>query len=134
MRSAALALVLTACAALEPEPLPPRGEALVIVDTDLPVPLVVSRLRIDVTTEDGRWIASRDDVRADPQDWPASFSVYEDDPETPRALLVRMRAYPDARTVPYAGAARLEGGPTPSTEPDEAVTVDRTIRVPLVFG
>ncbi len=111
----------TSCDALAPGPLPPRGEVLVVVDTDLPVPLVVSRLRIDVTTEDGATVASRDDVRPDPRDWPTSFSVYTDDEVTPRSLLVRLRAYPDARVV--------AGG-----EPDPAVTVDRTVTVPLRFG
>lgn len=93
------------------------------------MPRVVSRLRVDVTTEDGRLVATRDDLRADPQDWPASFSVYEDDPDRPRALLVRLRAYPDARIVPVSG-----GEGTVASEPDPTVTVDRTIRVPLVFG
>ena len=34
--------------------LPPFGEAVVVVDTDLPVPRVVSRLRVDVFAN-GRW-------------------------------------------------------------------------------
>jgi formylglycine-generating enzyme required for sulfatase activity len=131
----ALVLALGAgCALLEPAPLPPRGETLLVVDTDLPVPLVVSRLRIDVSTEDGRWIATRDDVRADPRDWPTSFSVYADDEARPRTLVVRLRAYLDARLVPYAGPAKLEGAETPDTEPDPTVTVERTVRVALVFG
>ncbi len=133
-RTIAASVLACSCAALEPDPLPPRGEVLVLVDTDLPVPLVVARLRIDISTEDGRWIASRDDVRPDPRDWPTSFSVYNDDEARAKTLLVRLRAYPDARVVPYTGAARLEGAATPASEPDPTLAVDRTIRVPLVFG
>lgn len=111
----------TSCEALEPAPLPPRGEVLVVVDTDLPVPLVVSRLRIDVTTEDGTRVASRDDARPDARDWPTSFSVYSDDEARPRTLLVRLRAYPDARVGP-------------SGEPDPTVSVDRTVTARLAYG
>lgn len=121
------------CSVFDKDPLAPRGEALILVDTDLPVPLVVSRLRVDVTTEDGRWIATRDDVRPDPRDWPTSFSVYAED-DRPRTLLVRLRAYPDARVVAYRGGAQLEGGETPAVEPDPTLAVDRTLRVPLAFG
>jgi formylglycine-generating enzyme required for sulfatase activity len=127
-------VTVAGCRALEPDPLPPRGEALLVVDTDLPVPRVVSRLRIDVSTEDGRWLASRDDLRPDPRDWPTSFSVFADDPARPRVVVVRLRAYPDGRLVPYRGDARLDGAETPATEPDPTLTVDRTLRVPLRFG
>ena len=91
-----------------------------MVDTDLPVPRVVSRLRVDITTEDGSVVATRDDVRPDPQDWPTSFSVFSDDENKSKVLLVHLRAYLDARTV--------------NGEPDPALTVDRTVRVELVFG
>lgn len=125
---------LAACSVFDREPLPPRGEALIVVDTDLPVPRVASRLRVDVSTEDGRWLATRDDVRPDPRDWPASFSVFTDDEARPRVLLVRLRAYPDARVIAYRAAARVEGGLTPDVEPEPSLAVDRTIRVELVHG
>ena len=112
-----------ACLACEPDPLPPFGEALVVVDTDLPVPSVVSRLRIDLHGEDGAVFESRDDVRPDPRDWPTSFSVFTDDPARGRVVLVRLRAYLEAR---IAGDG--------SGEPDPALAVDRLLRLRLEPG
>ncbi|HSO40054.1 MAG TPA: SUMF1/EgtB/PvdO family nonheme iron enzyme [Labilithrix sp.] len=147
--------MLTACGAFERAPLAPYGEAILVVDTDLPVPRVASRLRVDVYTSDGTWIATRDDVRPDPRDWPVSFSVYADDDSRDHILLVRLRAYPDGRQVPYRGFAyaplpellrEIPGGNgqprllvgggdlTPPLEPDPVVTVDRVVRVTLEAG
>jgi formylglycine-generating enzyme required for sulfatase activity len=135
VRAGMVALVgLAACGVFDPDPLPPHGETLVVVDTDLPVPSVVSRLRIDVFGADGTWIAHRDDVRPDPRDWPASFSVFNDDPTKDKMLRIRLRAYLDARTVPYRGGDKLESGVTPDVEPNPAISVDRTIEVRLVHG
>lgn len=128
------ACALAACSTFDRDPLPPAGEALVVVDTDLPVPRVASRLRIDVYTEAGTWLATRDDVRPDPRDWPTSFSVFTDDASRPHVVLVRLRAYLDARLVPYRGAARVAEGPTPDTEPDPSLAVDRVSRITLVHG
>lgn len=125
---------VAACGVFDPEPLPPHGETLVVVDTDLPVPSVVSRLRIDVFAEDGSWIAHRDDVRPDPRDWPASFSVFNDDETRVKTLRVRLRAYLDARTVPYRGSEKLASGITPDVEPNPLLAVDRTIELRLVHG
>lgn len=83
--------------------LPPHGEALVIVDTDLPVPKLASRLRVDLFAEDGTWIESRDIGRSDPRDWPASFSVYSDDDAREKRVLVRLRAYADGASRDYRG-------------------------------
>jgi formylglycine-generating enzyme required for sulfatase activity len=133
----ACASAATACSLLEPDPLPPHGEALIFVDTDLPVPRAVSRLRIDVYAQGGAWIASRDDVRPDLRDWPASFSLVNEDAAQPKTLTLRLRAYPDGRTTPYIDGPRLvlEGADrTPADEPDPAVTVDRLVRVRLVHG
>jgi formylglycine-generating enzyme required for sulfatase activity len=133
--AANIALVgLAACGVFDPEPLPPDGETLVVVDTDLPVPGVVSRLRIDVFGEDGSWVAHRDDVRPDPRDWPASFSVFNDDETKEKKLRIRLRAYLDARTVPYRGSETLVSGITPDVEPNPAISVDRTIELRLVHG
>ncbi len=147
--------MLTACGAFDRSALPPYGEALVVVDTDLPVPRVASRLRIDLYASDGTWFASRDDVRPDPRDWPVSFSVYADDASRGHVVLVRLRAYPDGRGVPYRGLTyaalpellretpRGDGQPrlvidgsdvTPALEPDPAVTVDRVVRLRLEPG
>ena len=118
--------MLSACGVFDADPLPPYGEALFVVDTDLPVPRVASRLRVDITTADGSPIATRDDVRPDPRDWPVSFSVYADDDSNDRVLLVRLRAYLDGRLTPAVGVVELE--------PDPLVTVDRVVRVTLQPG
>lgn len=122
-RTEALILLALAACSLEPEPLPPFGEALVVVDTDLPVPRVVSRLRVDLQGEDGVVFATRDDVRPDVRDWPTSFSVFTDDTARGRTVVVRMRAYLEARTA-------TDG----SGEPDPALAVDRAVRVRLEPG
>lgn len=146
------ALGLCAC---EPDPLPPDAEALVVVDTDLPVPHVVSRLRVDFYAEDGTWFESRDIARPDPRDWPASFSVYSDDDSRPRLAWVRLRGYPEGRVRDYLGERFGDwGGPleepeptslaprllrdgvdvTPPTEPEPLVTVDRLLLLQLNPG
>jgi formylglycine-generating enzyme required for sulfatase activity len=151
-RSLALC-TLFACSVFDREAPPPYGEALVVVDTDLPVPRVVSRLRIDLYAEDGTWLTSRDDVRPDPRDWPTSFSVYTDDETRGHVVLVRLRAYPEGRQIRYRGAIRAslpdllreipqgDGQPrlvqdgvdrTPELEPDPTLAVDRLVRVRLV--
>jgi formylglycine-generating enzyme required for sulfatase activity len=96
--------------------LPPRGEALIVVDTDLPVPRVIARLRIEVLDEQGSVIATREDPRPDPRDWPVSFSVYTDDESHPHRSWIRLRAFADRST------------------PDPSITVDRMLRVELVPG
>jgi len=67
--------------------LPPLGEALVVVDTDLPVPGIAGRLRVDLYTADrSAWYVSREIDTPDPSDWPVSFSVYDPVPlgDTPK--------------------------------------------------
>lgn len=147
--------VLLAAASCAQQDVPPDGEAVIVVDTNLPVPRVVSRLRIDVYSQSGTWIATRDDVRPDTLDWPVSFSVFHDDPTTDRVALVRLRAYPEGRLIRYTGIVRAEledlvdGVPqgdglprlmvqgqdrTPEFEPDPLVTIDRVVRVQLSYG
>lgn len=111
-----LGVLAVSCSALEPEPLPPYGETLVVVDTDLPVPSVVSRLRIDVLADDGQTVAHRDDPRPDPRDWPASFSVYNDDASRVHAVKVRLRAYLDGRAE------------------DATLAVERTVDLRIAYG
>lgn len=137
--------------------LPPLGEALVVVDTDLPVPSVVSRLRVDVY-EDGTWKESRDLARPDPRDWPASFSVVAEDDGRVHEVLLRVRAYQEGATRTYRGERFAEGaevfrreapspvpneGPrllregadvTPKDEPLPNLTVDRTTVLRLENG
>lgn len=145
-----------ACAVFDRDAPPPYGEVLLVVDTDLPVPRVATRLRIDAYTSDGTWLASRDELRPDPRDWPVSFSVTTDDEQRGRQVLVRLRAYPEGRQIPYRGltyatlpdllrskAPSGNGQPrlvrdgsdvTPALEPDPVVTVDRLVRVRLEPG
>ncbi|HEY8080122.1 MAG TPA: SUMF1/EgtB/PvdO family nonheme iron enzyme [Labilithrix sp.] len=102
-RAARCALaILAACGGAQQAP-PAYGEALFAVDTDLAVPQLASRLRVDVFAEDGTWIESRDIGRSDPRDWPATFSVYADDDTREHRALVRLRAYPEGSTRSYAG-------------------------------
>jgi formylglycine-generating enzyme required for sulfatase activity len=139
----------------------PLGEAVLVVDTDMPVPKIVSRLRVDVFSEDGTWIVSRDIAATGASDWPISFSVYAPDPTRPHVALVRLRAYPDGYVREYRGerfrAADPNADPlvvpaesaatneprikdsegrdvTPRDEPNPFTTIDRLVRVRLREG
>jgi formylglycine-generating enzyme required for sulfatase activity len=152
----ARSLLMTTAAVLvagcDPDPsAPPFPEVLIVVDTNLPVPLVASRLRVDLYDEDGTWFDSVDFGRPDPRDWPASFSVYSEDESRERDVWVRLRVYPEGAVdsyegerfrdvddpfaiVPATNVPRLViGGQdvTPGTEPTPLLTVDRLVRVPL---
>jgi hypothetical protein len=153
-------LLITCALACGPEvkTLPPIGETLVVVDTDMPVPHIVSRLRMDFyTVGDHVWYGSRDVVRAKATDWPTSFGVYTPDATRAHEVLVRLRAYPQGEVRDYRGerflarvsadqapfeespAAPASGQPrlfsedgldaTPPTEPVPTVTIDRLVRV-----
>ncbi len=149
--------------------LPPLGEAVLVVDTDLPVPALAGVLRVDVyrLPEGGGgpvWVDSREVVREDPRDYPASFSVYSPDPGRDLRILVRLRLHPSARVRSYRGERyfprpSLDDGPpeelltppvradgdaprlvvlgkdvTPRAEPDPAFTVDRMVSFRLREG
>lgn len=161
MDRAALSVSLV-CAALlscssHTNDLPPLGEALIVVDTDLPIALA-QRLQIDVY-EAGAWIESRNVILASRASFPVSFSVFTPD-RSVRTALVRLRIHPEGRTRDYhgerfaprnpspfaAGAiAELPGDEqprlteqgqdvTPKVEPIPLVTVDRLLRVRVVPG
>jgi formylglycine-generating enzyme required for sulfatase activity len=83
--------------------LPPYGEVIVEVDTDLIVPRMAGRLRVDVYDEDGSWYESRDIARPNARDWPASFSIVNRDEEAPHEVLLRLRAYPEGQSRRYEG-------------------------------
>jgi hypothetical protein len=53
----------------------PFGEVLMVVNTNVPVPRLVSHLRIDLFRTDGTWFESRDAAAFRPDDWPVSFGV-----------------------------------------------------------
>lgn len=85
------------------EDLPPYGEAIVYVDTDLAVPQQVSRLRVDTFTGDGVWFDSREILLSDPADWPASFGVVVPTEVDTTDVMVRIRAFPEGRSRQYFG-------------------------------
>lgn len=104
-------VALSIACASHSQDLPPLGEALVVVDTDVPIPAFASRLRLDLYTSDGStWYESRDIARRDPRDWPASFSVYT--PDTERTALVRLRIYPEGKLRDYHGERFVSRQPT----------------------
>jgi formylglycine-generating enzyme required for sulfatase activity len=82
--------------------LPPLGEVVVVVDTDLRVPDFAGRLRVDLYSEEGAWYASRDMAVRNPSDWPASFGIVAP-AGVERRVLVRLRAYPEGRVRDYRG-------------------------------
>jgi formylglycine-generating enzyme required for sulfatase activity len=101
------------------------GETLVVVDTDMPVPRIVSRLRVDFYTVDGRWYASRDLDASVTSAWPISFGVYLADGQAEQTTIVRLRAYPEGEVRDYRGEryqARPYGGDPQALVPDVAPT------------
>lgn len=150
-RALAVALAFAALASSAcTKDLPPLPEVVLSVDTDLPVPLAVSDLRVDLFDENGTWFQSADFARPDPRDWPVSFGVYADGSTTKR-VWVRLRAYPTGQVKDYRGEApHVWGGPmdptprsnaprllsngvdiTPASAPWPFVTVDRLLFVEL---
>jgi formylglycine-generating enzyme required for sulfatase activity len=149
MRAACLlCLACGACA----EEIPAYGEAVIVVDADLPVPRAMSRLRVDLYDAKGRWFESRDVARPDPGEWPLSFSVYSEDPDRSKRVWVRLRAYPEGRVRDYLGERFVDWGGasptpphgdgeprlvrdgidrTPAGEPEPLVTVDRLLLLRL---
>lgn len=154
--------VLCGLAACAPEPvtLPPLGEALVMVDTDAPVPRLVSRLRVDIYDEAFTWLDSREWPMRRREDWPASFSLFIDEGSPDKRAWVRLRAFRDGKLRDYRGE-RYEKRPdgsnpallieppqgdgqprlvrdgvdvTPAAEPLPALTIDRLLRVRLHDG
>lgn len=104
----AAAIVIAGCSARESVP---RGETVVVVDTDLPVPDVVTTARIDVYAEDGTWLVSRDVEAADPRSWPVSFGLAAGD--TSERRVVRVRVFPRHRLRDYVGVRRSAPAPSP---------------------
>jgi len=82
---------------------PPLGEALLVIDTDLPVPALAARLRVDLFTTGGTWYAARDLALPNASDWPASFAVALVGGEAAKDVVVRLRAYPEAKVEDYRG-------------------------------
>lgn len=122
----ATAAACLAATALGCGELPPRGEVVVVVDTDLPAPALASRLQVDVYTPDGAWYLSQSLARPNASDWPLSFGVRspEDHPDT--ELLLRLRVHPEGKVRGYIGERFLPPvdfvPPRAPTNPDELCT------------
>ncbi len=111
---AAAAVVLTVACQGELAPYP---SARIAVDTDLPVPRAVERLRVDIYDEAGVWRETRDYPRLRPEDWPATFSVFTADELRTRTLTLRLRAYSEGAVRDYRGpryVAPATFAPTPT--------------------
>lgn len=80
--------------------LPPKGQAVVIVDTDAAPGILAGELRVDVYREGsmspGMTLATR---LPDATDWPASFGIYDPDEQEERDAIVRIRVAPLGRSV-----------------------------------
>ncbi|MFI5301644.1 MAG: formylglycine-generating enzyme family protein [Polyangiales bacterium] len=155
-RGHARKVLVAACAAASyangcSSSLPPLGEAVIVLDTDVSVPRYVSDLRIDVFDAGGTWLDSRDVVTPSTLDWPVSFSVVDPSATDPATLWVRVRGYPEGHVRDYRGdhgdttdsPEPADHGPrlvvegvdvTPADEPEPGVSIDRFIRVDLVPG
>ena len=158
VRVSALALAATPSCRAEPAPFPQAG---VVVDTDLPVPQLASRLRVDIFDGRGAWRSSRDFTLRSGSDFPVSFSVFLPDEHATDDVLVRLRLRPDAAERDYRGeryrpAPAPDAAPdsvtavpvgdgqprllvngedrTPTSEPLPDLTVDRLVRIKLVPG
>lgn len=154
----ASALSLVPACTSGPAPFP---QAAISVDTDLPVPRLASRLRVDVYDDRGAWRSSRDFAVRDASDFPASFVIFFPDEGRTGDVLVRLRLRPDdadrdyrgeryrafpAADAPAEAVVRAPAGDdaprlvvngadvTPPFEPLPEVTVDRLLRVRLAPG
>jgi formylglycine-generating enzyme required for sulfatase activity len=154
-----LAASLPSCAK---QPLPSVGETLVVVDTDMPVPTFVNRIRIDIYTPDGSsWYSTRDTIRPTASEWPVSFGVVAPDTVNAYSALVRLRAYAEGNVRDYRGERYAapppadapplsvtpltagDGKPrliegdadvTPATEPEPSLAIDRLVRIAIAPG
>ena len=114
-----------------PASLPPYGQVVLSVDTDLPAPAIAGRLRLDLYAQDGTWFESRDLAVPDPSAWPLSFGLWSDDETSDKLSLARVRIYPEGRLRDYAGPPLVSatGEVTPAQEPLPELTVDRLVLV-----
>ncbi len=100
MRGSALALLLLGCSSQSE--LPPFGEVLLEIDTNVAVPGAIGRVRFDLFADDGVWLQSGDFATPHASDFPLSMSVYNDS-SVARSVLVRVRGYPEGRQRDYLG-------------------------------
>ncbi len=129
----------------------PAPEALIVIDTNLPSPRVISSVRFDVYKSDGTWFESRSEDNLTAKNFPLSFSV-AGSTSVSTTVMVRIRAFangalrnytgnhfqpwPDTVASPQAGDGLprlIVGGAdvTPLTEPLPELTVDRVVNVTI---
>lgn len=100
------------------EPIVPFGEVIVEIHTDVEVPKLVSRLRVDFFDERGAWYLSRDISAPSPAQWPLSFSVVSNNLAEGGRTFLRLRAYPAGGERAYLGERFWERPPyTPPRVP-----------------
>lgn len=85
------------CASACQEAPPAYPSALVTVDTDLAVPRLVSRLRVDIFNERGAWIDQRQFSFTDARAWPVSFGIVMRDDTRSADVMLRLRAFSSER-------------------------------------
>jgi formylglycine-generating enzyme required for sulfatase activity len=101
VRSSGIALVVALAASCTSAA--PPSEAVLLVDTDAPVPKLAARLRVDVYGPDMTWYATRDVSVGKASDWPASFALTLPDGAAGAFAAVRLRTYPEGGTRDYLG-------------------------------
>ena len=106
------AATLLGCAPL------PYGETLVEIDTDVAVPRLLDRVRIDVFDELG-WLESRELVADRPEAWPLSFALATGT-SGDRVPRVRVRGFLAGRVRDYRGERAPE---EPFVEPPVATSL-----------
>ena len=140
MRRVPWLLVAGVTLACQPEFVTPFGTTELVLDTNLPMPRVANRVRIDVFVEDAasqlglRWISTKElDVRSH-DEVPVSFSVFTQS-ETPARALVRIRVYDASFVRDYLGERFHDGDPSiadlPPNESSPRLLVNSVDQSPL---
>ena len=102
--------------------LPPYGQLRLRIDTDAPIPAVVSRLRIDVFADGDTWVESRDVSLPDRTTWPVSFTVFTPNTTRDAPVRVRLRAYPAGALRDYRGERFVP--PPPAEAPPGSMPIE----------
>jgi len=123
-----------AAASCDAEVATPRGQILVVIDTDLPIvgqladrpelspAAAIDSVRVDAFRDDGTREDFLDVVVPDVEDWPLSFGIASGGK---RSIRIQIRAFKAA----YADRGELNGRDT--LEPRPELTIDRVVDIPL---
>src|SRR5688500_15318694 len=120
-----LALVLSA-SGCEDTPAP-RGQLVLYVDTDLPVPVLADTLRIEHLGADGAVREARQHVLPNAADWPVSVGVLPGAGGTP--VRIRLRLFAAARSAILRPSFTPDAGRPESPLPLPAFVIDRVVEV-----